>query len=110
MDRVRSRRDYQRLSRRGRRHRVGHFVLVAGEGWDAPRTRLGLTVSRKVGNAVARNRVKRRIREWFRRERTVLREGRDLIVIARPGAAELDVATTHEELRELLGRERGSAQ
>lgn len=69
--------------------------------------RLGVTVSRRVGNAVVRNRVKRRIREWFRqfgRERMV---GSDVVVIARQGAAHLDGATTFAELDELTAS-RGS--
>ena len=52
--------------------------------------RLGLTVSRRVGGAVTRNRVKRRIREWFRRNRSALPLDRDLVVIARPAAARLE--------------------
>jgi len=61
------------------------------------RVRLGITVSRKVGNAVVRNRVKRHIREWFRNARGAMRPGIDLLVIGRRGAAgrdarELDVA------------------
>lgn len=46
-------------------------------------------MSRRVGNAVVRNRVKRRIREWFRRERRVLPNGLALVVIGRRAAAEL---------------------
>jgi len=51
--------------------------------------RLGVTVSRKVGGAVVRNRVKRRIREWFRQSRPKLRQGIDLVVIGRSGASKL---------------------
>jgi ribonuclease P protein component len=103
-DRIRQSKDFRRLNKEGRRRRSAHFVSLVGPGFDPLRVRLGVTVSRKVGNAVARNRVKRRIREWFRtgaRER--LPVGRDLIVIARSGAAELDTATTRRELGELLG-------
>lgn len=63
---------------------------------DAPR--LGVTVSRRVGGSVARNRVKRRIREWFRRTHLDVPVGRDLLVIARPGAAQLTSAASASEL------------
>ena len=102
VDRVRSGKDFRRLGREGRRRQGGHFVVLAGPGMAPERPRLGLTVSRRVGRAVARNRVKRRVREWFRRERGRLAPGTDYVVIARRGAAELDTRSTWAELEELL--------
>lgn len=58
-----------------------------------------MTASRRVGNAVVRNRVKRRIREWFRQNRSELPTNRDLVVIARQGAGTLDSAATEQQLR-----------
>lgn len=60
--------------------------------------RLGVTVSRRVGGSVVRSLVKRRIREWFRRDRARLPMSRDLVVIARPPAARL---SQHDADREL---------
>ena len=53
---------------------------------DLPQTRIGLSVSRKVGNAVIRNRWKRVIREVFRQQRTRLPVGLDLVIRPRKGA------------------------
>ena len=63
---------------------------------------MGVTVSKKVGTAVQRNRVKRRIREWFRCNQAVLPLDGALVVIARRGAAGLEVAETNRELGSLL--------
>jgi ribonuclease P protein component len=69
--------------------------------------RVGLTVSRRVGGAVVRNRVKRRLREWFRQ--SPLRSGGafDCVVIARPGADAVAGEALRVELdglcREALG-------
>lgn len=67
------------------------MVVAAPSARDdaAAQPRIGLTVSRRVGNAVLRNRIKRRVREWFRMHREELPRGVDLVVIARRGAAEL---------------------
>ena len=53
-------------------------------------TRLGITVSTKVGAAVVRVRIRRRIRELFRRRRDQLPPGVDLVLIARASAADSD--------------------
>lgn len=85
--RVRRRREYLALARTARRRHTPHFVVL----WDARTggSRLGVTVSRKVGGAVVRNRVKRRLRELFRRDAKRLLPDHDVVVIAKPGAGEL---------------------
>ena len=64
---------------------------------------MGVTVSRKVGNAVVRNRVKRSVREWFRTRRDELPPGVDIVVIARRNASELGSIDVGYELNGLLG-------
>jgi ribonuclease P protein component len=73
---------------------------------DAPAqagARLGIVASRRVGNAVVRNRVKRRLREWFRRRRGELPRGIDLLIIVRPGAGAIGSDELHAELDRALG-------
>jgi ribonuclease P protein component len=82
-----------------------HFVVYAGQIPDSARSALGITVSRRIGNAVARNRVKRRIRECYRRSlRERLPAGLAIVVIARSGAAKLDFATFSTELHDTAAK------
>ena len=61
-------------------------LVIKAQRNDKDVTRLGLAVSRKVGNAVVRNRWKRRIRESFRQQKAKLPVGLDLVVRPRKGA------------------------
>jgi ribonuclease P protein component len=109
-DRLHRSAEFLRLQRNGVRFQSPHFVLYAGNLDDElTRSRLGVTVSRRIGNAVVRNRVKRRVRECFRRViRDNLLPGTSIVVIARVGAATLESAAISSELtmaaRNLRGR------
>lgn len=83
------------------------FVLLISDQRESSaggRAKLGITVSRRVGNAVVRARVKRRIREWFRRNRDRTPMRRDIVVIARPAAAVLETRDLEQELTGILQR------
>lgn len=70
-DRLRKRAEFQLIYRNGVRVRGRYFVVFCMRG-SSDRHRLGVTASRKVGNAVVRNRWKRRVRELFRQDRAEL--------------------------------------
>jgi ribonuclease P protein component len=66
------------------------LCLVLPNGRADGLTRLGLTVSTKVGPSVVRNRIRRRLRELFRVKKATLPKGLDMVFIARSSAAEAD--------------------
>jgi ribonuclease P protein component len=98
--RVRKRSEFNRMQREARRVTTRHYVLLVGAR-DAQRSqgasRLGLIVTRKVGNAVARNRIKRVCRDCFRRWPEWLPDGVDLVVVARAGAEALSAQQVRAE-------------
>lgn len=85
-DRLRKTAEFQRVYA-GRNSVSDPILIVYGLVKEEPGSRLGLSVSRKVGNAVIRNRWKRLIREVFRLHRHEFSGDWDLIVIPKPGAA-----------------------
>ncbi|HTZ88157.1 MAG TPA: ribonuclease P protein component [Solirubrobacteraceae bacterium] len=104
--------EFERVYRQGRSTANRHLVLYtfATEGSARDRPRLGLSVSRKVGGAVERNRVKRLLREAFARNEEMLGTEQDVVVVARPPVAELvereGLAGVDQALSELLAKAR----
>jgi ribonuclease P protein component len=85
-ERLRKRQEYVVVQRRGKRFHTPWFVVVWAPG-PAPWPRLGITASKKVGPAVARNRAKRLVREAFRHNKGMLPVATDIVIIASPATA-----------------------
>ena len=98
--RLRYRQEFLRAQAQGKRFHTRHFgVTLAPMAEDHPR--LGLVATRRMGKAVRRNRVKRLLREFFRRHQTGL-PAFDLVIMAKKGAAALEYHQVEEELGRLL--------
>jgi ribonuclease P protein component len=101
--RLRKRPDFVRVQAASHRVSTRHYVLLvaaqpaSAERPKPARARLGIVVTRKVGNAVARNRIKRVCRECFRMWPDLLPDGVDLVVIARQGADLLGLSDARAE-------------
>lgn len=83
--------------KRGERYRTPHFnirMLKSPVGM----TRLGIAAGRKAGKACARNRIKRRLREYFRLNRDRLPRETDVVFIVLEGAPAMDTKQLSEEL------------
>ena len=103
--RLRRNADFQRVraARRSWAHPL--LVLYAAPNVGEP-TRVGISAGKRVGGAVVRNRVRRRIREAVRLRHPELRAGHDLVFIARPPSAEADWPAVRGAAEELLRRAR----
>jgi ribonuclease P protein component len=99
--RLLKRSDFLRLSRTGRRTQNAHFILCLAPG---PRdtVRLGITVSRRVGGAVVRNRIKRLCREFFRLHQHRITASGDILLIAKKQVGASENETIRRSLAHLF--------
>ncbi len=101
IERLLNRKDFVNLIRSGKRYRTEHFSVTLGRN-GLGRTRLGITASKRIGNAVERNRTKRLVREFFRLHKGLLPRGVDIVVTAKKGASDLNLSQASEELGVIL--------
>jgi ribonuclease P protein component len=88
--RLTKRSEFLNVSSGGRRIQTPHYIVISKPN-DKGESRLGITVSAKVGKAVVRNRIKRHLREFFRRHRREIPSPQDIVIIARRGAENLSL-------------------
>lgn len=110
MERLRHRREFERVFQHGIKQVSPAFVWYCLPT-SGPHSRLGMAVSKRVGGAVVRNRVKRYTREFFRRHKMQLDPPCDIVVVARRQAADLPYAESVQQFASLLRRHlRGQRQ
>lgn len=116
--RLARRREFLRVQRSGAKYHTRFFLVFvaptavrepepvgsAAPNDQLPGTRLGVTVTRKVGKAVMRNRIKRLVREAFRRERHALPAALDMVWVAKRDAAAATYEDVVHDVRTLSGR------
>ncbi len=94
--------DFISVYKKGKSTANRFFVLYIAKKAESEPFRLGVSISKKVGNAVVRNRIKRLVKAVFLDLDKQLPSGYDFIIIARNAAASLDFAQTQESLLHIL--------
>jgi len=103
-ERVRKRREYLSTYHSGVRIESKNFITVLSRNQLGTK-RLGITVTKKVGNSVKRNRVKRLLREFFRLNKSTLPDSHDIVIIVKKGVPPLTYHDVCTELKSLfIGR------
>jgi ribonuclease P protein component len=96
-----NRAEFLKLSKHGRTIRTGGFIAAVLKG-TGKHNRLGITVSKKVGNAVERNRIKRITREYFRHQKDSIPGVTDINIIGKKGLRTLSNRQVVEKLDKLF--------
>ena len=96
-DKILKRREFLQLKRCGKRIQDRNFIVIYSDG-RGKKNRIGITVSKKLGNAVKRNKIKRLIRENFRMNRDKIAEFMDINVIAKKKAGEISADMVFKSL------------
>jgi ribonuclease P protein component len=102
--RLRRRGEFLRVQDGGRKFHTDSFLVFVSQQTAPGPTRVGVTASRKLGGAVQRNRVKRLVREAFRRHTLLFPAGLDVVFIAKKNAVEVDYDQVVREIEKLCRR------
>ena len=102
--RLRRRGEFLRVQDGGRKLHTDNFLVFVSPQSEPGPTRVGVTASRKLGGAVRRNRVKRLVREAFRRHKLLFPGGLDVVFVAKKNAVEADYDQVVREIEKLCRR------
>ena len=96
-DRILRRADFLRVQHQGKKVQTRSFLIMV---LPAEQSRFGITVTRRTAGAVGRNRIKRLVREVYRRNRAFFPERCELVLVARAAATKLDYDALRAELEQ----------
>ena len=100
-EKIHKKKEYLTIYREGRRSYGENFTIITHRHISGPR-RLGITVSKKAGDAVRRNRIKRLLREFFRLNKLLLSESQDIVIIGKKNIPRLSYQDVCKELECLV--------
>ena len=106
IERLAKRPEFEKVMNEGKKKRVGRLCIIFSLPNELGRKRLGIITSKKVGNAVARNRVKRKIREVFRQIKHHIEPALDIVIISGKDMVKLPYRVIEKELSKALLAER----
>jgi ribonuclease P protein component len=98
---IKKRRDFLTVKKNGHLLRCPYFLVILNTRTSGP-TRLGVTVTRKIGGAVVRNRIKRYLREFFRLKYQKLPASTDISIIGLRGVEKLSFSDIQRELQSIF--------
>lgn len=87
-DSIKKTKDFQKIYRKGKSYANSYIVMYVDKTGED--NKVGISVSKKVGNSVVRHRITRLIRECFRLNKEKFIEGINIVIIARTGAKDID--------------------
>jgi len=102
-------RDFERVFKEGKKIWIGKCLLIIYIPNNLGYRRLGLVVSSKLGKACERNRVKRLLREVFRKNKELFPESSDLVIIPHPNIKDMDYWKILEILKTYLSKEKSES-
>lgn len=101
--RLRKNQDFKKVYKRGKSYRNRNFVVILkNSGLEHPR--IGFSITKKTGNSVTRNRLKRRLREIVRLKQKHIKKPVDIIIIPRKNSLDLDYQQMESSLVHVLKR------
>lgn len=100
--RIKKNEEFQKVFKKGKSFANRQFVVYCMRKDDQQAFRIGLSVSKKIGNAVTRNQIKRYIRQTFLELKDEVRQDMDYVIIARHQAATLNFHETKKSLEHVL--------